>query len=240
MIRVLIADDEQPVRLKLRRFLDEDPRVLQVRQARSGADAIQRILSFHPDLVFLDVQMPDMDGFAVLKAVPTRDFHVVLLTTDDQQALRAFEAEALDYLVKPMDRERFERVLKRARRQIALDRLDRASAPTPEPDSMTRQYPRRLVFEKDGEAVFVPVEHLDWVEADGDHVRLNVGREWYVVHGTMEGLLGDLDPQQFVRISRSTLVKVDRIRQLEPWEYWDRRIILKDGTELRWSRRYGG
>src|SRR5580693_8350400 len=145
MIRVLIADDEPPARRKVRRFLQDDPEIGEIEEAASGAEAMAAIQRFAPDLVFLDVQMPDMDGFAALAALPgPRDFHVVFLTAHQQHALRAFEAEALDYLLKPVDPERFERALERAKEQVAL-RRERKGTPAP-----PRRFSKRLLVQKGG------------------------------------------------------------------------------------------
>ena len=228
MIRVLIADDEPPARRKVRRFLERDADIGAVAEAGSGQEALDAIRGFRPDLLLLDVQMPDMDGFAVLERVPPpRDFHVVFLTAHEQHALRAFAEEALDYLLKPVDPDRFERVLERAKQQLAL----RASA-------APARFARRLLVEKGGKEFFLPVEQLDWVEAERNYLNLHAGRETFLVRSTLEGLARQLDPEQFARISRSELVNLDRIREMQPWFHGERRIVLQDGTELTWTRKY--
>jgi two-component system LytT family response regulator len=223
MMRVLIVDDEPPARRKVRRFLERDAEPLEIAEAGSGAEAIATIGSFDPDLVFLDVQMPGMDGFAVLEAVPARRFHVVFLTAHDAHALRAFEAEALDYLLKPVDPERFERVLERARQKVTR-------AP--------QRFLKRLLVEKNGREIFLPVEQLDWAEAVRNNIVLHAGRETYTIRGTLEGLARQLDPEQFARISRSAIVNLDSVKEMQPWFHGERRTILKDGTELTWTRRF--
>lgn len=229
-MRVLIVDDEPPARRKIRRFLEDSPGIEAIAEAGAGREALDAIRTFHPDLLFLDVQMPDMDGFAVLEAIPPpRDFHVVFLTAHDHHALRAFEAEALDYLLKPADPERFDRVLERARRQVAL----RKAAPAGPP-----RFARRLLVEKAGKEIFLPVEQLDWAEADRNYIELHAGRETYTQRATLESLVRQLDPDQFARISRSELVNLDRIRKMQPWFHGERRIVLKDGKELTWTRRF--
>jgi two-component system LytT family response regulator len=233
MIRVLIADDEPPARRKVRRFLAQDPEIESVHEAASGKEAIAGIRSFRPDLLFLDVQMPDMDGFAVLEAVPEpRDFHVVFVTAHDQHALRAFEAEAFDYLLKPVEPERFERVLERAKQQILLRRAKPPAGP------VQPRFSKRLLLEKKGREFFLPVEQLDWAQADRNYVSLHAGPETYTMRGTLESLVRQLDPDQFARISRSELVNLDRVREMQPWFHGERRIILQDGTELTWTRRF--
>lgn len=225
MMRVLIVDDEPPARRKVRRFLERDAEPAEIAEAGSGAEAIAAIHSFDPDLVFLDVQIPDMDGFAVLDAIPSRRFHVVFLTAHDHHALRAFEAEALDYLLKPVDPERFERAMERARQQIA-----RRAAP--------QRLLKRLLVETNGREIFLPVEQLDWAEAVRNHIVLHAGRETYTIRGTLENLARQLDPDQFVRISRSEIINLDSVKEMQPWFHGERRIILKDNTELTWTRRF--
>jgi two-component system LytT family response regulator len=225
MIRVLIVDDEPPARRKVRRFLERDNDIGTIAEAGSGKEALDAIRTFRPDLVLLDVQMPDMDGFAVLEHLPApRDFHVVFLTAHDQHALRAFDAEALDYLLKPVDPDRFERVLHRAKQQLRQP----ASA----------KFARRLLLEKNGKEFFVPVEKLEWVEADRNYLCLYAGQETYLLRSTLENLARQLDPDQFARISRSELVNLDQIREMQPWFHGERRIVLKNGKELTWTRRY--
>jgi two-component system LytT family response regulator len=232
MIRVLIADDEPPARRKVRRFLQDDPEIGEIEEAGSGAETTEAIQRFAPNLVFLDVQMPDMDGFATLEALPcARDFHVVFLTAHQEYALRAFEAEALDYLLKPVDPERFERVLERAKEQVALRRAQR-------PRTEVRRFLKRILVEKNGREIFVPVERLDWAEADRNYICLHAAGETYTMRGTLENLARQLDPDQFARISRSELVNLDRVKEMQPWFHGERRIVLKDGRELTWTRRF--
>ena len=230
MIRVLIVDDEPPARRKVRRYLEGDSGLGDIGEASTGAEAIAAIRSFQPDLVFLDVQMPDMDGFTALKAVPEpHDFYVIFLTAHDEHALRAFEAEALDYLLKPVDPDRFERALERAKEQIELRRR------TPEPPP---RYLQRILVEKNRRESFLRVEQIDWVEADRNYMCLHSGGETYTIRGTIERLSKLLDPSQFARVSRSAVVNLDRIKEMQPWFHGERRIVLKDGSELTWTRRF--
>ncbi len=237
MIKVLIVDDEPPARRKIRRFLDRDPEIGEIREAGSGEEAVAALASFAPDLVFLDVQMPGIDGFTALASVSQaqpaepRQFHVIFLTAHAHHALRAFEAEALDYLLKPVDPERFERALERAKEQIALRRDRIAEAPAPRPL-------KRLVVEKNGREIFLSLDRLDWAESDRNYVRLHAGAETYTIRGTLESLAQQLDPEQFVRINRSELVNLDRVKEMQPWFHGERRIVLKDGRELVWTRRF--
>lgn len=230
MIRVLIVDDEPPARRKVRRYLETDHEIGDIAEAATGAETIAAIRSFQPDLIFLDVQMPDMDGFAALEAVPEpHDFHVIFLTAHDEHALRAFEAEALDYLLKPVDPERFERALERAKEQIKL----RKRTPDSEP-----RYLKRILVEKNRRESYLRVEQIDWVESDRNYVCLHSGGETYIIRGTIEGLSKLLDPSQFTRVSRSAIVNLDRIKEMQPWFHGERRVLLKDGAELTWTRRF--
>ncbi len=232
MIRVLIVDDEPPSRRKVRRFLERDPEIGEIQEAGSGEEAITAMRSFAPDLVFLDVQMPDIDGFAVLAAVAEpHNFHVVFLTAHQQHALRAFEAEAMDYLLKPVDPERFERVLERAKEQVGLRR---ERVPLPQP----ARFLKRLLVQKSGREIFLPVGRLDWAQSDRNYVILYAGAETYTVRETLENLVQQLDPDQFVRINRSELVNLDRVKEMHPWFHGERRIVLKDDRELTWTRRF--
>lgn len=235
MINVLIVDDEPPARRKIRRFLHRDPEIGEIREAGSGEEAVEALASFAPDLVFLDVQMPGIDGFTALasftrgRAEPRR-FHVIFLTAHAHHALRAFEAEALDYLLKPVDPERFERALERAKEQIALHRDRTAAAPA--------RPLKRLVVEKNGREIFLSLDRLDWAESDRNYVRLHAGADTFTIRGTLESLAQQLDPEQFARINRSQLVNLDRVKEMQPWFHGERRIVLQDGRELVWTRRF--
>jgi two-component system LytT family response regulator len=232
MIRVLIVDDEPPARRKIRRFLADDPEIGEIQEAGSGEEAIAAISSFAPDLVFLDVQMPGIDGFGALAAIPEpRTFHVIFLTAHEHHALKAFQAEALDYLLKPVDPERFERALERAKEQVQLRRPKPAA---PEPPRILK----RLLVQKSGREIFLPVERLDWAEADRNYIQLHAGAEIHTIRGTLDSLAQQLDPDRFVRINRSQLVNLDRVKEMQPWFHGERRIVLHDGVELTWTRRF--
>jgi two-component system LytT family response regulator len=231
MIRVLIVDDEPPARRKVRRFLLRDAEIGEIREAASARDAIEAIESFAPDLVFLDVQMPDRDGFSVLSSIPGhRDFHVIFLTAHERYALDAFDADALDYLLKPVDPERFERSLERAKERIAM-----RGRQVTEPAAAPLQ---RLVVEKGGREFFLPVTRIDWADADGNYLHLHAGGETYTVRATLEGLARRLDSERFVRINRAQLVNLDSVKEMQPLFHGERLVVLKDGRELTWTRRF--
>lgn len=242
-IRVLIVDDEPPARAKLRRFLEGDPDTEIVGEAEGGAEALARIRSQRPELVFLDVQMPGMDGFQVLEALEREAVpDVVFVTAFDEHALRAFEVHAVDYLLKPYDRARFETALGRAKERLDPGRgdddvggrlarmLESLGAPGPWLD-------RIRVDERD-HSLFVDVADVDWIEADGNYVTLHAGSRTHLVRGSLSGLEARLDPQRFARIHRSRIVNVDRIRRIEPWGHGDALLVLDGGLELRMSRRF--
>src|SRR5262249_24365347 len=227
MIRVLIVDDEPPARRKVRRCLERDQDIGEIREAGSGEDAIASLRTFEPDLVFLDVPMPGIDGFGVLAAAPEpRTFHVVFLTAYEHHALHAFDAEALDYLLKPVDPERFERSLERAKAQVRL-RRDRVR-------DERRTFLKRVLVQEHAREIFLPVERIDWVDADRNYVQLHAGADTFSVRTTLEQLAAQLDPDQFLRINRSQIVNLDSVREMQPWFHGERLIVLRDGRELTW------
>ena len=236
-MRALIADDEALARRRLRQFLAEVPDVEVVGECEDGRRAVALVKSAAPDLLFLDVQMPLLDGFGVIREVGAGSVPaVVFVTAFDQFALRAFEAHALDYLLKPFGRERFMQAVARARRQVAesgvrarLDALIGELAERP-------RHSHRLAVKARGRSVFLSADEIDWVGASDNYLELHAGPNSYVVRETMSQLQTKLDPQQFVRIHRSTLVNVGRIREMHPLFAGDQLLVLHDGTKLQVSR----
>jgi two-component system LytT family response regulator len=240
-LQVLIVDDEAPARRKILRLLRQEPDVRVVGEAGGAESAIAAIEEHRPDLVFLDVQMPGTDGFGVVQAIPAKQMpRVVFVTAHDQYALRAFEVHAFDYLLKPFGEERFRTVLRRAREQSAqasdgfagrlqelLNQLQRE-----------RSFPDRLLVHESGRAHFVAIREITWIEADRNYLVLHCGAKTHTLRGTLESIAETLDPKAFVRINRGSLVRLDAIRELLPWFHGEYKVILKDSTELRWSRRY--
>jgi two-component system LytT family response regulator len=225
-IRTLIVDDEPLARSNLRVLLRLDPEVEIVNECGSGAEALAEIRGEKPDLVFLDVQMPECDGFDVLaglgKNLPPA---VVFVTAYDQYALRAFEAGALDYLLKPFDNARVERAMERAKQKV----------------SSGKEQPRileRLVIKSVGEVSFVKVCEIDWIEAANYYASLHVGSRTYLLRRTLSELEQELDPNVFCRIHRSAIVKLDRVRGLRLSEDGEYDVLLENGAKLRMSRRY--
>lgn len=225
-LRVLVVDDEALARSNLTVLLHRDPEIEIVGECSSGTDAIAEIRSKRPDLVFLDVQMPECDGFDVLELLG-RDLPpaIIFVTAYDQYALRAFEAGALDYLLKPFDNPRFDRALARAK-----ERLARGVAPY--------QPPERIVIKAAGQVLFVKVSEIDWIEAADYYACLHVGPRTHLLRRTMSELEQEFDPRRFCRIHRSAIVNLDRVRSLKMNEDGDHDVILQSGATLRLSRRY--
>jgi two-component system LytT family response regulator len=239
-IRTLVVDDEPLARQRLRTLLGPDPDLELIGECGDGRQAVTAVQQLKPDLMFLDVEMPALDGFEVLHALAGVALPVVVfVTAHDRYALRAFEAHALDYLLKPFDKERFAQALMRAKNQVRLgqaagieDRL-RSLLQTVEE---RRPLPERLVVKSAGRVSFVRVAEVDWIEAAGNYVRLHLGKEEHLLRESLGGLEARLDPRRFVRIHRSTIVNIDRIRELRPTFHGDYQVVLKDGAELTLSR----
>ena len=238
-IRTLIVDDEPLARQRLRRLLQADPDITIVGECGDGQQAVTDLQQLQPDLVFLDVQMPVLDGFDVLQALgDTALPAVIFVTAHDRYALKAFEVHALDYLLKPFDKARFAAALERAKIQIrqgnatALnERLQQLLQNTP-----GRSGPKRLMIKSSSRIYFVRIEDIDWIEAAGNYVRLHVGEEEHLLREGLTALENKLDGGRFVRIHRSTIVNIERIRELQPVFHGDYVIILHNGTELALSR----
>ncbi len=240
-IRVLVVDDEPWARKRIASLLKAEPDVEIVGECADGADAVAKIVELSPDLVFLDVQMPDIDGFDVLEAIgPQRMPAVIFATAYDQYAVRAFDVHALDYLLKPFDEERFRRTLERARRHLDQRREEPEHALRALLASIQerRRYLQRLVVRSGGRIFFLRVSDVDWFEASANYVTLHVGRAQHLVRGTMNTLEARLDPDRFLRVRRSAIVNVDRVKELEPWFKGEQVLVLTDGTRLTVGRAF--
>lgn len=244
-LRALIVDDEPLARERLRTLLKADPEVEIAAECADGRKAIAAIHKHAPDLVFLDVQMPEVDGFAVIEAVgPARMPAVIFVTAYDKYALRAFEVHALDYLLKPFDRERFTRALERAKTRLQHDAAGRSGELGPRLLALLEALKagarpvERLVIKSGGRVIFLRAEEIDWIEAAGNYVRLHAGREAHLLRETMSALEARLDAGRFRRIHRSTMVQLDRIKEMQPDFHGDYQVLLRDGTRLTLSRTY--
>jgi two-component system LytT family response regulator len=240
-IRTCIVDDEPLARERIRSLLSQEPDVEVIGEAGDGGEAVDAIRRARPDLLFLDVQMPTLDGFGVLQALDdAMPPAVIFVTAYDQYALQAFDVHALDYLLKPFNSRRFKKAMQRARAE-----LTRGDAP-PEVNErllslleglrQERRPPERIVLKSAGRVSFLKVEEVDWVEAEGNYVRLHVGPHSHLLRETMKGIESRLDPDRFIRIHRSTIVNTERIKELHPLFHGEYAVILRDGTRLTASR----
>jgi two-component system LytT family response regulator len=241
-VRVLVADDEPLARERLRVLLSREDWIEIVAECPDGPETIASIGKLQPDLVFLDVQMPGADGFEVIETVgPSRMPLVVFVTAFDHYALRAFDVHALDYLLKPFDRDRFQQALGRARQQ--LDRrtngdLERRLLELVQDLKPASHRLDRFVIKAGGRVFFVRAEEIDWIEAAGNYVKLHVGAEAHLFRETMNALEAQLDSNTFFRIHRSHIVNIERIKELQPWFNGEYVVFLNDGTRLTLSRGY--
>jgi two-component system LytT family response regulator len=242
-LKVLIVDDERPARQKLRRLLADDAGVETVFEAPDGLRAVELIRSESPDIVLLDVEMPGVDGFGVVEALdPAERPHIVFVTAYDQYALRAFDAHAVDYVLKPFDAERLARALGRAKAAVGgrQDREERRRLERVLAD-VRRERPQRLerlLVEQDGRAMLLPVAQVERIEAAKNYVTVHAGGNRYRLRTTLDRLEERLDPRAFVRVHRSTIVRVDRVAELQPLSHGDYVVILQGGAKVRLSRRY--
>jgi two-component system, LytTR family, response regulator len=241
-IRAAIVDDEPLARRRIRSLLMDAPDVEVIAECANGKDAIESLEESPPDLLFLDIQMPEIDGFDVLQAIGRGHVPVVIFVTAyDQFALRAFEAHALDYLLKPFDDERFAAALHRARERIRQQQggdLDRRLQALLENVRGDHGYLRRLVVPSGHRSIFVRTEHIDWIEAERNYIRLHVGGRAYLLRENLTRMASALDPTTFCRIHRSTIVNVDRIQAVEALFHGEYLVVLQDGTKLTSGRSY--
>jgi two-component system LytT family response regulator len=239
-IRTVIVDDEELARDRIQTLLELQPDVEVVGVCTDGPSAVEMIDRTQPDLVFLDVQMPGMDGFEVVENLErTKMPAVVFVTAHDAHALRAFEIHALDFLLKPFDQTRFEKALERARGQLTQTTgpvLDSRLVTLLEELHEERKYSERLIVKSSGRVFFVRTEEIDWVEASGNYVKIHTKSDAHLLRESMKNMEGKLDPKTFVRIHRSAIVNIDHIKELEPWFHGEYIVIMRDGTRLTASR----
>lgn len=243
-IRALIVDDEELARERVKRFLEGESDIAVIGECGDGLEAIEAICELDPDLVFLDIQLPELDGFGVLEHVGVDNLPaVIFVTAYDEYALRAFDFSALDYLLKPYNRERFSRALDRARGGLKANNsgandLNQQLLTLLKHVKPEHKHLERLMVKEGGRVFFLRTDDIDWVGAEGNYVRLKVGKETHLMRETMNRLASRLDPDKFLRIHRSTLVHIERIKELHPMFGGDYSVILHDNTELTLSRTY--
>jgi two-component system, LytTR family, response regulator len=242
MFRVLIADDEALSRARLRELIREEANLHLIAECANGKEAVQAIGETSPDLVFLDVRMPELDGFGVVEALKAGTVPAIIFATAyDEFAVRAFEVHAVDYLLKPFDRERFQMALRRAymwlQRQASA-RQEQLLAGVVATLRMGRKPLDRIPVRSEGRISLVKTEEIDWISAADNYAELHVGKQSYLVRMTIKDLADQLREDEFIQVSRSHLVKLDRIREVSRKDHGDFVIILRDGTAVAGGRTY--
>ena len=241
-IRAVVVDDEVPARRKVAGLLETHGDFTLVGGAGDGREALDLLRRERPDVAFLDIQMPGLNGFDVLAELRGDERpHVVFTTAYDKYALRAFEVHASDYLLKPFDPERFAQALDRVRASLtekSAGDVGERLAGLLEAIAKKQRYRSRIGVRAGNQLQVIPVSRIDWIEAAGNYVELHVGRETHLLRESLAGMVERLDPLCFARIHRSVVVNVDRVRTVRPWSHNDYQVVLADGGELRLSRRY--
>ncbi len=241
-MRTLIVDDEPLARERVRRMLSKVADVEIIGETESGIETIGFIQQHKPELIILDIQIPELNGFEVLKAVGLENVKaVIFVTAYDQYAIQAFEIHALDYLLKPFSEERLLLALERARRQLdafRYEKIDEHLLSLLDSLKHEKKYAERILVKSGGRVYFLNVNEIDWIEAAGNYVKLHAGRDGHMLRETMQGIEAKLNPQQFLRIHRSTLVNINSVKELYPLFSGDYNVILKTGVELTLSRHY--
>lgn len=241
-IRALVVDDEPLAREMIREMLEDDPEVEIVGECSNGREAIEAIKLENPDLVFLDIQMPELGGFEVLESFDQQTApYIIFVTAFDQYAVRAFEVHAFDYLLKPFDEERFDAAWQRVKEQIKLDQTGERDRHILELLEELKSGPRhleRLVIKNGGRVFFINVQDVYCIESEGNYVRVYDNQKGYLLRETISNLEEQLDPKQFRRIHRSAIVKIDKIKEMQPWFHGEYRIIMENGKQLTLSRNY--
>jgi two-component system, LytTR family, response regulator len=239
-MRALIVDDEPLSRERIRMLLRAHPEVHIVDECGDGSSAVTLIHQLKPDVVFLDVQMPELDGFDVLEQINSAVMPaVIFVTAYDSYAIRAFDVNAVDYLLKPVDPARLTVALERARSGVGREGTTEQLLSAVEAFKRPRYRTRVVVRDQKG-AFFLPVEKIEWLEAADNYVRLHANGTSYLVRDTLKAMEATLDPERFVRVHRSAIVNLDRIDRVEPWSRGEYAILLRDGKRLTSSRAYGG
>ena len=241
-VRTLIVDDEELARQRLHQLLTEQPEIELLGECADGREAVEAIQKQAPDLIFLDIQMPELDGFAVLDALDLEPMPVIVfVTAHDKFALRAFEVHALDYLLKPFDRERFESALRRALEQVRR-RAEPGQLPSPSATLTDGPAPvktlDRLAVKSGGRITIVKTADIAWIQSAHNYIEIHEDKHFHLLRETISAIEEKLPPDKFVRISRSVIVNIDRVKELEPLFYGEYVVTLRNGTKLTLSRRY--
>jgi two-component system LytT family response regulator len=240
-VRCLVVDDEPLGRDRVTTLLRALPDAEIVGECETGTDAVRAIVELSPDLIFLDVQMPGMDGFEVLASIPAAAAPaVIFVTAYDAYAIRAFEVHAQDYLLKPFERARFYEAFRHAAARLRADRAGTQRRLVALLDEMDRQRPRRarIPIRAGGRVTFLPVDDIDWVEAADNYVKIHAGAETHLIRQTLSKMEQALPPADFIRIHRSAIVNTSRISEIQPWFNGEYVVLLRDGTRVYSSRQY--
>jgi two-component system, LytTR family, response regulator len=246
MIRTLIIDDVQLARERLRRCLAAHPDVEIVGECDNGETAVKSIRALDPDLIFLDVQMPALDGFGVLDALKKERMPaVIFVTAYNEYAIQAFEVNALDYLLKPVDCERLGKAVERAKTHLTQperpplgDDLDNRFRALLEDIKTGSKFLKRLTIKLTGRTILLLTEEIDWIETYGNYLKVHTGRESHLIRGTMQSLETKLDPEKFVRVHRSVIVNIEKVKEIYPRSNGDQDLVLQNGQQLMLSRNY--
>ncbi|HKV35025.1 MAG TPA: LytTR family DNA-binding domain-containing protein [Pyrinomonadaceae bacterium] len=243
MIRTLIIDDVQLARERLKRCLADHPDVEVVGECDNGDKAVKDIRALTPDLIFLDVQMPALNGFGVLEALKAERMPVVIFVTAyNEYAIQAFEVNALDYLLKPVDSERLSKAVQRAKAHLAQpdqgDDLDSRFRAMLEDIKTGSKFLKRLTIKLTGRTILLPTDEIDWIETYGNYLKVHAGRESHLIRGTMQSLETKLDTQKFVRVHRSVIVNIEKVKEIYPRSNGDQDLVLQNGQQLMLSRNY--
>lgn len=241
-IRTVIVDDEPLARERLRKLISNEEDLELIEMCENGQEAIDYLSEDLPHLLFLDIQMPEIDGFQVLKKINYEDIPcIVFVTAYDEYALRAFEVNALDYLLKPFDQQRFKKAVARVRNQLqnqTQNQLDSRLTRLVDSLDKSSSYLERIMIKANGRVYFVKTDEVDWIEAAGNYLKLHCGKKNHMIRETMSNMEEKLDPDQFFRIHRSVIVNIEKIKELQPWFHGDYMITLLDGQKLTMSRNY--
>jgi len=243
MIRTLIIDDVALARERLKRCLADETEIEIVGECDNGENAVADIRSLAPDLIFLDVQMPALDGFGVLEALKDeRAPEVIFVTAYNDYAIQAFEVNALDYLLKPVDCERLSKAVERAKSRLGQsnrdDHLDSRFRALLADIKTGSKFLKRLTIKLTGRTILLPTDEVDWIETHGNYLKVHTGRESHLIRGTMQSLETKLDPEKFVRVHRSVIVNVEKIKEIYPRSNGDQDLVLQNGRQLMLSRNY--